>query len=338
MNPEPLELVIPSVHLDLDMFWAHTFGELGHRVNFLQGAVGYDPNPYDMRPVHPAVRIIGDDDYLAMPESRMVIFTQCIEHEADVYERVVAKKPGAFVVHTVGNNVMQPGRPLGRCPKNLLTLDLQAFSYWQAEGVPNIAYLQPGCDSSTYEYAPIEPNARPQVHCYIEHYQDWFPRGWAKYQTLRERLADAGWRLYGSGNPDGYLISPDTRLLPDYLKSENVGCQLDAIRRSWLTVHIKEWEGYGFNVVKSLMVGRPIVTLRDFISDKTLQYLCVDGVSAIVEDSRHIDRLAERITRYLRNPTELADLCESAARHIRHVLDESFQLCKLDRFLAKLVR
>jgi hypothetical protein len=332
----PLDFIIPSVHLDQDLFWARTLGGHGHRVFFIHGAVDYDPVWFDISMVGPNVVHLRYEDFLKMDDRRMVIFVQCLEHEAQVYEQLVPAKPNARVIHAIGNNIYQPGRSPGRIPKNLIALDIQAFGYWQAKGVENLCYVQAGCDDELYAFTPLRTDSKPRINCYIQGYVHGYPRGWGIYEQLRSRLADfAEFRLFGADNPDGFLL-PAEAVIVRFPPVEHSGRQIDELRRSWMTVHIKEWEGYGFNVVKSLLVGRPVIALKDMIFDKTMQYFCVDGVSAIMEPLSRLDILCDRVRRYIARPNELAELCESAQRYARMILSPDTQWKKLERFLERL--
>lgn len=333
----PLDFIIPSVHLDQDLFWARTLGGRGHRVFFVHGAVDYDPVWFDISTAGPNVVHLRYEDFESMDDGRMAIFVQCLEHEAQVYGRLVSAKPNAKVVHVMGNNIYQGGRSAGRTPTNLIALDIQAFGFWQAKGVENLCYIQPGCDDDLYAFTPLQAETKPRINCYIQGYIHGYPQGWGMYEQLRSALADvAEFRLFGSDNPDGFLLPAETAIVR-FPPVKHSGKQIDELRRSWMTVHIKEWEGYGFNVVKSLLVGRPVIALKDMIFDKTMQYFCVDGVSAIMEPSSRLDMLCDRVRRYLLRPTELGELCESAQRHARNILSPETQWKKLERFLRRLM-
>lgn len=342
------KIIIPTSHLDLDLFLGKLFVDLGWKVFFLRDKIIHhrlSDKDFDILEKQRGCMNISYNEFLNLEAEKIVITSSCLEHENDVFKHLVAQKKNAYVVHIMGNNITEPkwddpfkrkwGRVIKNDVKNLIALDIQSFDYYQAKQVPNICHLQPNVMSS-YSYEKL-PDGRPVISCFIRQYStnNYYKKEFLLYKKLAQRLSDiCDIKLYGEDSPDGFLTANERIVEESHHTNELV--LNEAIKKSWLVFHIRQFEGYGFNIVKSIISGRPIVSFKELVMNKTMQYLCIDGVSAILETLDRKQELVERIRYYLRNKDLLEELCQTTHRHAVHILDYEEQKRKTQFFLKNL--
>ncbi len=321
-----MKIIIPSVHLDQDLYLNKIFTDIGYEPLFIRDKIGY--NPYNPN----LGKAISYDEFRNIQEE-LIIISQCVEHEDDVYNYLLNVKPSSKVIHIYGNNIKESKYRQKRTPKNMIALDIQSEQFHKSNGCSNICNLRPGV--FFYDYVPIDFKSKPTINCYIQGYpHNIFSEQYKIVKEIESKLNNVEFNFYGGDCPGGFLMSEEAiRHDYGYVVKNVTGRQLDAFYKSWMTIHIKKWEGYGFNMVKSMNCGRPVIALKEFIEDKTAKELL--GSDNVIGNTK--EELISAIQYLISNTNELENKSKNVHSHIIKITDYENNKNKLKQFMRDLV-
>lgn len=335
-------IVMVYEHVDQFVYWSRVAQALDMKFILVSCVeCGIDPNEYL---AYDSNITIVEKNSLGKISGTAYIIVPSLELEDFIYDVIGPCCSEPVYIHVMGNNINEggKGRRARRRPDNLVACDVQSGEYWIRQGTSNVIYLYPFSAFDLYEYTPIDHDLPPAINCYI---QDYFNphslntrHARVFYETIVEYFRDRiEFNVFGSSNPHGVLTPNEYGLFNSGTISDaqKIRWQADAIKKSCMTIHIKRWEGFGYNVMKSLSVGRPIIGMRHLIYDKTIAGFCLDGYTALLGEQEYIDELIHKIAYMLDNRDLLNELSYNSARHVRNMCNFERDCSRLASFFAK---
>ena len=100
------------------------------------------------------------------------------------------------------------------------------------------------------------------------------------------------------------------------------------------SLHIKHEEGYGYSVIESLAMGRPIIAPRQYIQGRTMARWCIHGESALLFNTT--DEAVSLIRNFFEDAELRHRLQTKSAQLIRQVIDNEEQTLALKGFINRL--
>lgn len=302
---------LPNIHGELTRSFARAAETLGATL-LVPGRSFYEgPEPL-LRAGHPSVpegrgaRLVEVEELL--DAGAELLFVPAHEVESTILDFLAPRLPRMpFVAHFAGNEL--PHFDYGRV-SNLLSADLGSYRLGRRLGVHAQRYF-PWID---YDHFAFEDTSGASLmRAYIMEYPDRYPRDLAQAHACVSEIP--GLRFEARG--DIPLQDLPSRM-----------------RETSATLHFKPKEGYGYSVLQSLAVGRPVVLWRSYARKQTLAEWCIDGVSALMISSRAEFR--DRVGAFLRDEKSREGLQREAARVVRSRVDNEAETEHLRLFIERL--
>ena len=318
-----MNVFIPDVHSTL----THSFCEAFDRL----GATVYVPLPGASHGIHvapsePLLKGVADfrshAEYMGVTNCRFVELEALPDLEIDVVvlpdkplQRSVlrylhplfSRRREVYLVFFCGNEMPSYRWDL---VQNLLCADEKT---WHARGsrVPHALRYFPYVDYDTYAFRACSDV--PALITCINHFEKRYPQEAAWAREIVSQVPGVEHRVIGG------------------LAPREVAAQFQS---STASLHIKHEEGYGYAVIESLAVGRPIIAPRKYVQGRTMARWCVQGESALLFDS------TEEAVAQIRGLMDDGDLRERMQRRsaelIRQLVNNDEQTAGLQAFMQQL--
>lgn len=302
---------LPNIHGELTRSFARAAEALGATL-LVPGRSFYEgPEPL-LRAGHPLTpegcdaRLVEVEEFLGAGAD--LVFIPTPEVESVILDILAPRLPRVpFVAHFAGNEL--PHFDYGRV-SNLLSADLGSYRLGRRLGLHAQRYF-PWIDYGHFAFEGT--SGAPLMRAYIMEYESRYPRDLARARACVAGIMGLGFEARG----DIPLQDLPSRM-----------------RETSATLHFKPKEGYGYSVLQSLAVGRPVVLWRPHVRKQTLAEWCIDGVSALMVSSRAEFR--DRVGAFLRDETSREALQREAARLVRSRVDNEAETEQLRSFIERL--
>lgn len=322
-NTRHLRIFFPNMHNGLFKSMAIALHKLGHtlvapddsfdvkssskgpKIHYFEKSVSY--------PAYP-VEIINNKEIFNNPPD--VVVLNCIEEEADILRLWKAlRKSGKPVklVHLSGNSDTKFSP---KFVKNLIAIDAFTGERFQ-KTAPNIISWIPWID---FDSLPFNgPSDELALNSFLAlQYSRGFPMGREMYQKI----------LDGCQKDFPFI---QVRL-PGYIASDRMYSMME---NSLATLHVKEFEGFGYTIIESLAKGKPVFLKRSFSLGKRLMNWCIEGETAFFFDD--YEEFKMKLQAYLADNTLRRQAQQNCAMTIRRMIENEKQLLILDNFLKNLL-
>jgi hypothetical protein len=108
---------------------------------------------------------------------------------------------------------------------------------------------------------------------------------------------------------------------------------LDGMKDSMATIHLKPFEGYGYTIIESLAIGRPIILYKPYTENKTYLEWCIDNESAIIFSNK--SEFIEKINKLVKDEDFCYFLQNSSSKIIREKINNDLESEKLTNFIIQ---
>lgn len=331
-----MKVFIPNIHGDHDYYMIKTLSKAGYDI--------YYPS-VDFHEKGRWKYVIRDDfSHVSDNYSKIdleefkntdfdILFIQCIEHEADMRSLYEEFHPDTPVVYVSGNNyqVWQFKGPV----EHHICFDIQNYKY---QGAKHKVYILPFLEAGDYfKHRPFtEKNFEDKkISSYTWYYPEW-DSSYRRVLRLKNNMENLGYdfNIYATQYPE-----PKKRFdEPFQLKEHNVPKEdilIERVAEDLAVSHIKPFEGYGFHIWKSLMIGRPVIGYFDMLN-KTCGSFLLDGITAFIcEEGKELE-FYKYLNDILSDKNAMLDISEQCAKHIRNLTCPENNEYKLFRFLNEI--
>lgn len=224
------------------------------------------------------------------------------------------KKDIKFVVFT-GNNGGLCGVPR-HMVKNAIVTDLGSYTYGTEVNVPHLLYWSPVIDfENSLRFRPC--TEMYTLGTYINTYQEHFPIAHELYKTTIENYSS---------------------IYPGCTFNQLEGCfrqdVINAMAQSSATVHIKTLEGFGYSIIESMAIGRPVFLYEPYSHGMRYRDWSIEGVTAFYFSTQ--EEFNQKLQDFLKDPEHTREVQFNCAQKIREIFDNKSNLKKLKAFFNTL--
>lgn len=258
------------------------------------------------------LKVIEQDEFFANPPDFLIL--SCYENQLDILNNMwlpyptVRKKTN--LVHYAGNtNVPYNWNHVDA----LLTSDLKTLSNASRHNKKSLFYF-PWLDFDD-EYSFKGTNLGNKINSYIVEYQPQFPEAHNIASKIKQLNSNYEFTFH------------------ENLPVEKIS---DVMNDSCATLHIKPLEGYGFSILESLGVGRPVILYKPYSIGKTYVDWCINDVTAIIFES--LPELKERLQIFETDSNYREQMQRNAAKVSREKINLPKQKENLHKFLMDIKR
>jgi glycosyltransferase involved in cell wall biosynthesis len=339
-----LRIFFPGMHHTLIKSMVLTCQHLGHTLILpgdsfdperadpgpkLQGSLYYsrkrlqnDPFYSDLLPylddesLPPVLEIMENDAFLEHPPDILVVNWEGVESGIYHLHEQLQKwtgDTGVKIVHYAGNNNTLYQK---EAVKNLIAVD----AYTAKNHDPfttNIIFWIPWLDAENLAWQGYGDNLN--INNFLDrYYQGPFKKSFSIFQVVEEFVQQKF--------PEAVIHSPL------FCPPHEVFSFID---KSCATLHIKETEGFGYTIVESMAMGRPVFLYRPFSLGSRLMNWSIEGKTAFFFHT--LAELEEKLRSYLEDEEYRHQVQEECARTIRRLISNEKQARILDQFLQNLI-
>jgi hypothetical protein len=245
--------------------------------------------------------LISQEDYFKL-EPGFVLIT-CSWHEQDL--GMIAKEHGDDLVLNIAQHgqFYEPGiSHIMVCP-DIITFDISPPDIRH-----KLLYFMRPHLSATPEKDLQICFLEKKICSYISTPHVWV-KGHAAYMEFKDKYSHEC-RSHGFEAPDGHLSHADcNRLMSD----------------SFLTAHFKDDEAYGLSCIESMMLGTPILGLRNLMNDKTLGRFFLDESNSILVNT--VDEALERL--YQLSMSDYVEMSQNARKRALELTSDDNTIVRL---------
>lgn len=306
-----MRLLFPDMHGTLTGNLATAFSKIGIEMmvpdHSFANVITYGKkwSEQELKEHIPLASTISYEECVTNPPDFIVV--SCWEVFSDVFNHLVTKCPTSKIVFYAGNNsVPYPANLV----KNILCADIQTFERFKSK---NCLFYLPYMDYENFQFKGTSDSNK--INSYIMHYQKLFQFSYSIAESVIKNTSFIEYSIF-----DGNISRP---ALPDLM------------RNSIATLHIKEMEGYGYSIIESLAVGRPVILYRPFTINKSFSRWCIDEKSSIYFTTA--EEYRTKITRIFSDEEYRHSLQTSTAKTIREIINNDEQCSNLKTFMERIV-
>ena len=208
--------------------------------------------------------IVGSKERI-LDEKPDILFVSCFENQFEVIEHLWGplKHSGTKLAFFSANdywdtaypwrNVDERGIPI---VQNYVAADRLAVALCNSHGTPNWIDYRPWIDYDKFKYEGTNDSNR--VGSYINEYQSNFPQAYSIYDYITKE----------EGFKDFDFFQCDDKSRDEVVSEMN---------NSFCSLHLKNLEGYGYSIIESMAMGRPVFLYRAFAGDKSYRDWAIEG-------------------------------------------------------------
>lgn len=315
----------PDIHKNLTKSMAVTFKELGHTLVTPSSsyAVKYYPPPpvkqfvwnetwtkENCIELGDNIEVVSKEELFDNPPD--VLFITAYENQFEIFNEVLPKmKKGVKLCHYSGNDYWVDAYPIDTI-YNYLCADHTGFviSYRNNK---NYLHYRPRVDYDFFSFGG--KNDSNILGTYITDYERNFPKDYNIAKGIIEKF-----------RPIISVRSCSNLTREDVLKSMTDSCA---------TLHIKSKEGYGFSMIESCAVGRPVFVPTQHKKFKSFPNWIVEGETGFYFND--INEFHKKIQLFLSSNVYRHSIQEKCAKKIREYVNNDEQRENLKKFLENLI-
>lgn len=225
-----------------------------------------------------------------------------------------SRKEVMFVIFT-GNQSELVGMPR-QLLKNVLVTDQGSYSYAKMKKVPHLLYWTPWIDFEN-SLQPSESDSFTSLGSYINCYRVRFPNAADLYESMTQNFENANLK---------YSFKQYEKASREHV--------LKAMKQSCATIHIKPTEGFGYSIVESMAIGRPVFLYKPYSHGMRYRDWSIEGETAFYFSSQ--EEFNYKLKAYLENHELAKEMQRRCAKKIRELFNNQDNLKKLDSFFRNL--
>lgn len=192
----------------------------------------------------------------------------------------------------------------------------QLIAKWQ--GIPAFEY-RPAFSFDSFPYQPGSKDKGIILRSYIQTFEERYPTAFKIHESLSKKFNSDAW-------PNVEIENVRDRSLQDVER---------LMRESTATVHIKDQEGFGWSVLESLSVGRPLILQSGLAKHMAMTNWAIQDKTALYFDND--EDLEKIITKLRDDPEWRTNFQKETASNIRAIYDFYSSARELKEFLEHLI-
>ncbi|MGA4555512.1 glycosyltransferase [Methylorubrum aminovorans] len=269
------------------------------------GLFGFDENF-----VRPNVKFVESNEYYADPPDLIVSthpFTVDKLHE-DVQTARMKHRRVKLVGYSQGFSLpFEMSRFDG-----FVALDYPTYVRAHRSGIPALWY-KPAFDFAYWHACEAASIENPRISMFVNQFEE-------RYRNIgTDTLFDALRKASGPVEMKNY----------QWIPRENVRA---IIKESVATICLKPSEAFGYSIIESLAMGRPVFVYRPYSTFQTYRLWCIEDVSAIYFNS--VEDFKAKLNRFIEDSAYRTRLQTGAKRLVRHVIDNDLEASHLRSLFA----
>jgi hypothetical protein len=201
--------------------------------------------------------------------------------------------------------------------KNLLVTD-NSFHIWAKKVNPNCHVLQwiPWIDFDQYQYQG--PSDQMTIGIYIVDLKNRIPMDY----NLSMELINA---YHSAARTKIHFIFHDSTPQAQVPK---------AMHQTIATLHIKHIEGFGYSIIQSLAMGRPVFLFREYSNGRRYLEWCIEGKTCFYVSSEK--EFFKKLNKLVQDRSYRHSIQSLCAKTIRKIINNEENALKLQSFLENL--
>lgn len=237
------------------------------------------------------------------------IIITCYESSFEVLYELIPKLPKTIkVAFFSGNNYWEGAFPWYLI-KNYLAADLPSHNLCKKHNIANHLWYRPFVDYQTFKYNPASSMT---VGSYICDFERNFPDCYKFSRQLEAQVPEIKHNFHTKSTRDEVW---------------------ESMNNSIATSHIKV-DGYGYSIIQSMAVGRPVFVHRDLAKQCSYQNWCIEGETAFYISSPAEYRA--KLKALIDSPDYRNWVHYNCAQKIREYINNENETEKLGKFLENL--
>ena len=237
-----------------------------------------------------------------------IFFITCYEVQDDMLKIYNNYGKNSKLVHYAGNNFVPYDY---NKIKNLITTDEIIFQKARINK-KNALMFFPWVDFDN-DYRFEETNNSKNINSYILNYKSFFPQQYQQAIEIKDIFKTKEYNV-------------------NFIENELETSIPQIMNNSFLTLHIKPIEGYGFSILESMAKGRPVILYKPYSENKIYRHWALDMQTCIYFDNN--EELLKKFSIYEKNYQEIQFNCASKIRKLINLDKHSKNLAS---FLNNLV-
>jgi hypothetical protein len=238
-----------------------------------------------------------------------IVIASYIDHIIPYHDLIMKYKPGAKLVHQMGNN-WQHQIPYSHV-KNILA---STAHFNVPAGVASIFYHQ---EFPLDVFSYTDPSNVKNINSFV----NLLPKA-DLYNALKSRLSEYDFHAYGSGSPDGCIN-----------EIEDIA---NIMQNSMFGYHYKpEGDGYGHILHNWFAVGRPIIVNYDDYRQTLGGSLLIPDKTCIAFNGNNIDEVCAKVAHFSQEEPH-KQMCVDVYKQFKNTVDFDTEAKAIDTFLHNL--
>ncbi|NGX31805.1 MAG: hypothetical protein K940chlam8_01187 [Chlamydiae bacterium] len=267
----------------------------------------------------PNIEIIENDEIIENPPD--VLFITCTPVERDVLVHLWSRfkdNGKTKLAHFTGVDVSPYTTYITETVKNILVTD-NTFHKWakNINSTCNIVRWIPWINFDHYKYKG--PSDCLEMGCYIIDFKKRIPNDFEMSMRFKNYYNRRCPRKPVNLTFNNDILQKD---LPNVMHN------------TIATLHIKHVEGFGYSIIESLAMGRPVFLFREFAKYKRYEKWCIEGKTCFYVSSA--EEFAKKLYRLVVDKAYRYHIQETAAKTIREIINNEEQAQILQTFLDNL--
>ena len=341
-NPNSLRIFFPNFHDEVTRSLAISLGKLGHTL-VLPG-IGCHPKDENLGTRitpdyllekslegYANIEIAEGKDLFLNPPDIVIVWANNNLPRILKPNNLSKKKRIEFVYFTGNGSELRHKTGV----KHALITDGTSEADAVATGVEHYIKWIPWIDfDDTLKFIDCETSN--SIGSYIRAYENRFPEAADYFQIFTLGCTD----YIGS---DLKFIQYDTHIdgFDTSPKGNGIMNRKDFIarmRKHVATLHIRPFEPFGYSVLESISIGRPVFLYRPYCEGNTrLKRWCIEGETAFYFSTQ--EEFNEKVARYLGLPeAERKELQQKCALRVRSIINNELETNRLGAFLQRVVQ
>ena len=259
-----------------------------------------------------------------LDEKPDLLFVSCFENQFEVVENLYMplKDSGTKLAFFSANDYWDTAYPWPAI-KNYVAADRLAVALCNAHSTPNWIDYRPWIDYDKFSYEGTNDSNR--IGSYINEYQSNFPQAYSIYDYISKEEGLKEFDFFQCDNKS---------------RSEVV----EEMNSNFCSSHLKNLEGYGYSIIESMALGRPVFLYRAFAGNKSYRDWAIEGETCFFFGSptdpnftdEGYNELLFKLKNFYEDESFRHDTQEKCAKSIRQLINNEEQTENFRLFLENL--